>query len=205
MAINIEWGNFNKLPQTIYDKRLDALTINPGRQRLEKMVSGMYLGELARLILSDLISKKMFLAGRLTARLAGPWKFTATDVSAAESDTSRGLIKTAKLLKSLGVKNSAYSDRLLLKRICTMVSVRSAQISAAAIAAVILWMDPAVSRKHTVAIDGSLFEKWPRYRSHISSFLRCILKEKARNISLALTPDGSGKGAAIVAATASRL
>ncbi|MCX5716621.1 MAG: hexokinase [Candidatus Omnitrophica bacterium] len=193
MAINIEWGNFNRLPRTIYDRKMDATTPNPGRQTLEKMVSGMYLGELARLIFSDMTNKKIL----------KPWEFTTTHLSLAESDISRRLGGIARLLKGLGAPSLTYADRLLMKRICGMVSARSAQISAAAIVAVILRIDPGLKRGHTVAIDGSLFEKWPKYRSHIKSSLVAILKEKARKISLALTQDGSGKGAAVVAATAS--
>jgi hexokinase len=64
-------------------------------------------------------------------------------------------------------------------------------------------MDPKLEKNHTVAIDGSLFEKWPAYRRHIKDSLRAIVKGKARKISLALTKDGSGIGAAVVAATAS--
>ena len=36
MIINMEWGNFNKLRQTYYDKRLDAESVNPGAMFLEK-------------------------------------------------------------------------------------------------------------------------------------------------------------------------
>ena len=202
MAINIEWGNFNKLPQTIYDKVLDEQTINHKRQRLEKMVSGMYLGELVRLIILDMIKKKILFGGRTPVSLAKCWKLTSSHVSLAEGDDSRRLGRIAKLLRVLGIKNSTYRDRLLTKEACVTVSTRSAQISASAIAAVILWMYPKVRKKHTVAIDGSLFEKWPQYRSHLMSSLRSILKEKAQKISLILTKDGSGKGAAVVAATA---
>ncbi len=205
MAINIEWGNFNRLPHTAYDKKLDASTANPGRQILEKMVSGMYLGEISRLVLLDLVRKKMLFSGKVPAGLTRPWKFNTLQVALSESDRSKRLEKIGKLLRGLGKLSSSYPDRLMVKKVCGMVSTRSAQISAAAIAAVILWMDPKVKKNHTVAIDGSLFEKWPEYRGHIRSSLREILKEKAAKVSLALTKNGSGKGAAIVAATSSRI
>ncbi len=52
MIVNIEWGAFDNerttLPFTKYDETLDAQTDNPGRQLFEKMLSGLYLGELAR-------------------------------------------------------------------------------------------------------------------------------------------------------------
>uniref|UniRef100_A0A1I8BR35 Phosphotransferase n=1 Tax=Meloidogyne hapla TaxID=6305 RepID=A0A1I8BR35_MELHA len=62
MCINTEWGGFGDdgaLDEflTIYDKQLDEKSINPGKQRFEKTISGMYLGELVRLTLEDLTVK----------------------------------------------------------------------------------------------------------------------------------------------------
>ena len=61
--INIEWGNFNKLTSTVYDRQLDEESDNPGEQILEKMVSGMYMGEVTRLILRDLATKAQLSCG----------------------------------------------------------------------------------------------------------------------------------------------
>ncbi len=83
MLINTEWGAFDNqrkiLPVTKYDNALDMRSANPGEQIFEKMVSisnsilailsafqpfiilcifqisGRYLGEIARLIIEDLI------------------------------------------------------------------------------------------------------------------------------------------------------
>ena len=62
MCINTEWGAFGddgclNIVRTIYDDEVDKQTINPGRQTFEKMISGMYLGELVRVILVDLADK----------------------------------------------------------------------------------------------------------------------------------------------------
>lgn len=47
--INTEVGGFDKdLPWNIIDIEVDFASTNPGRQRLEKMISGMYLPELCR-------------------------------------------------------------------------------------------------------------------------------------------------------------
>ncbi|MDD4357475.1 MAG: hypothetical protein PHN98_09510, partial [Smithellaceae bacterium] len=54
MVIILEWGNFNRFEMNRYDELLDRATRNIGRQRMEKMVSGMYLGELARLVILDM-------------------------------------------------------------------------------------------------------------------------------------------------------
>ena len=43
------------LPVTRYDSRLDAESAHPNAQLYEKMISGMYLGEIARIVLHDLV------------------------------------------------------------------------------------------------------------------------------------------------------
>jgi hexokinase len=45
-VINVESGGFDKLSITEIDRELDAATNNPGKQTLEKMLSGTYLGPL---------------------------------------------------------------------------------------------------------------------------------------------------------------
>ncbi len=55
MIVNIEWGGFGDhsnrkiLPLTVYDDKIDEQSENIGMQTFEKMISGMYLGELFRL------------------------------------------------------------------------------------------------------------------------------------------------------------
>jgi hexokinase len=58
IAINCEWGAFDNervvLPRTVYDVHIDKTSPRPGQQIFEKMVAGLYLGELFRLVLVDL-------------------------------------------------------------------------------------------------------------------------------------------------------
>lgn len=44
MIINAESGNFDKLEQSVFDRSLDQKSVQPGQGRLEKMISGAYLG-----------------------------------------------------------------------------------------------------------------------------------------------------------------
>jgi len=46
MAVNLESGNFAPPHLSLHDEALDARSDNPGRQRLEKAVSGFYLPRL---------------------------------------------------------------------------------------------------------------------------------------------------------------
>ena len=62
MAINCEWGAFDNehkvLPRTDYDKAIDRDSPRPGQQAFEKMIAGLYLGEIFRLVLVDLHDNK---------------------------------------------------------------------------------------------------------------------------------------------------
>ncbi|MEE9499777.1 MAG: hexokinase [Candidatus Omnitrophota bacterium] len=188
-VINIEWGNFNKIRLTPYDRKLNYLSQNPGEQILEKMISGMYLGELTRLVAKDLIGPFI------------PKTFKSEHASIIEADTSGNLSRANRLLEKLRVRDSTYTDRKLLKKICAVISTRAARLSAAAIASVVTKMDPHLSRKHTVAIDGSLYEKHHAFSRKIKAALKEIFgNKKAANIKLSLTKDASAKGGAIIAA-----
>lgn len=58
IAVNCEWGAFDNehvvLPRTAYDIHIDKNSPRPGQQTFEKMVAGLYLGEIFRLVLVDL-------------------------------------------------------------------------------------------------------------------------------------------------------
>ncbi len=65
--------------------------------------------------------------------------------------------------------------------------------------------DPDLSADHTIAVDGSLFEKYPRFRSRMEGVFRELYGDRASRLNLILTTDGSGFGAAVIAAVASTL
>ena len=203
MIINTEWGNFNKLRLSRYDRELDAATGNPGEQVLEKMVSGMYLGEVVRLIANDFIAKGLLFSGSAPQAFTQLGGIRSEDVSRIEQDPSADLSDVRLYLETAGVTRFTAEDRQLLRKICEIVSLRAARVSAAALAAVIAKLDPDLLQDHTVAIDGSMYEKHPNYSRNMENALHEIFGEKSSRIGLSLTKDGSGKGVAIIAAVAS--
>jgi len=122
-------------------------------------------------------------------------------MSLIEGDETTNLSKVEEYFNNSGISNSTLHDRTMLKRLCEFVSARAARLGAAAISAVITWMDPELKDMHTVAIDGSLFEKYPGFETKMTDVFK-ILTVKSRKITLVHSKDGSGKGAAIIAAVA---
>ena len=86
IIINCEWGAFGDsggLPMSRYDKILDEASANPGMQRFEKMISGMYLGELLRIVLVGLVeANHLFTMG--ANQLFVKEVLTTADLSAIE-------------------------------------------------------------------------------------------------------------------------
>ena len=81
--------------------------------------------------------------------------------------------------------------------ICEAVSTRAAHLSAVALATLVA----RVKRKHvTIATDGSLVRKHPYFRSRIESKMAELVGEGV-TFELRFAEDGSGIGAALVAAT----
>jgi hexokinase len=189
MIINTEWGNFNKIKVTIFDKFLDASSDNPGSQILEKTISGMYLGRLASAVLKAHI-------------FPGIRDLKTEEMSGIESDRSKGRYKTKKILADAGVKTAAPEDIAACRNICSLVSLRAARFTAACLSAIITRIDPAVALRHSIAIDGSVYEKHPKFKNNMNAALKEIFGKKSKNIKTVMAKDGSGKGAAITAAAA---
>ncbi|MBT3181171.1 MAG: hypothetical protein HN337_01540 [Deltaproteobacteria bacterium] len=200
MIINTEWGNFNKVPTTDYDMKLDKVSNNTGKQRMEKMISGMYVGEIARLIFSDMITKKLIFSKAKMKFAKG--NFLTRHMSLIESDNTTRLTKINGYLEGMGVIASSIAERRAMKDVCRIVSGRAARISAAGISSILTWMDPELNYKHTIAIDGTMYEKYPGFRRNIISALREIHSRSSKNIKLTRAKDGSGIGVAVVAAVA---
>ncbi|RKO87403.1 hypothetical protein BDK51DRAFT_16571 [Blyttiomyces helicus] len=203
MVINMEWGAWGSegvlLPTTSYDKQLDRASANPRAQIYEKMISGLYLGEITRYVLVDLISTGELFRGRGSAALAKPYNFDTANMSRIERDHTIELSDTRSVLEELsGIQHTSLADRRLVKRVCELIGTRAARLSAVGIAGVITKINRLDGC--TVAVDGSVFEYYPHFANRIRDALREVVGVNAESIVLAQARDGSGQGAALIAA-----
>lgn len=199
MIVNIEWGNFNCLPVNDYDRLLDRDSDNPGKQRMEKMVSGMYLGELARLVIMDAFAKAGIVCAGNGLAKGG---LTTRDMADLETDPTPNLTGVEALLAKAGCGRTTPEQRQCVREICRHVSQRAARIGAAAISAVATWMDPELEQQHVIGIDGTLYARYPGFQGLIGQTLKTLHGDKCRMLTPAPVQDGSGTGAAIAAAVA---
>lgn len=210
MVVNTEWGGFTSplLPWTFADRALDAESINPGQQHLEKMLSGMYLGEIVRRFLLRM-AEDGGVAGisgspQALDRLATPGSLDTPTVSAIEADRSAALERARQAVEErigCGAGSCPLETRMLVKELCQLVRRRAARLAAASTVAVLrhAGLDTG-TRPVTVAVDGGLYEHYAEYRDDMDAAMRELLGEAAGSVRCVLQSDGSGLGAALIAA-----
>uniref|UniRef100_A0A4W6ESA1 Hexokinase-2 n=1 Tax=Lates calcarifer TaxID=8187 RepID=A0A4W6ESA1_LATCA len=209
MCINTEWGAFGddgslEDIRTEFDREIDRGSINPGKQLFEKMASGMYMGELVRLILVKMAKEGLLFEGRITPELLTKGKIETKHVSAIEK-TKEGLKKCMEILTRLGVEPSD-EDCLAVQHVCTIVSFRSANLIASTLGAILTRLkdNKGVARlRTTVGIDGSLYKMHPQYARRLHKTVRRLVPDS--DVRFLLSESGSAKGAAMVTAVAYRL
>ncbi|XP_029460023.1 hexokinase-2 [Rhinatrema bivittatum] len=209
MCVNMEWGAFGDNGcleefRTDFDRTVDELSLNPGKQRFEKMISGMYLGEIVRNILIDFTKRGLLFRGRISERLKTRGIFETKFLSQIESDCL-ALLQVRAILQHLGLE-STCDDSIIVKEVCTIVAKRAAQLCGAGIAAVV---DKIRENRRldflkvTVGVDGTLYKLHP----HFSAVMHKTVKELSPKceVTFLLSEDGSGKGAALITAVACRV
>ncbi|KAF1399449.1 Hexokinase-1, partial [Spheniscus mendiculus] len=209
MCINTEWGAFGddgslEDIRTEFDREIDRGSLNPGKQLFEKMVSGLYMGELVRLILVKMAKEGLLFEGRITPELLTKGKFETKHVSAIEK-SKEGLNKAKEILTRLGVEPS-HEDCIAVQHVCTIVSFRSANLVASTLGAILnqLRDNKGVGRlRTTVGVDGSLYKMHPQYARRLHKTTRRLVPDS--EVRFLLSESGSGKGAAMVTAVAYRL
>ncbi|GLU09942.1 hypothetical protein SLE2022_267770 [Rubroshorea leprosula] len=213
MVINMEWGNFRSshLPLTAYDNALDVESLNPGEQIFEKMISGMYLGEVVRRVLCKMAEEAAFFGDTVPPKLKIPFILRTPDMSAMHHDTTPDLkVVGSKLKDILEVSNSSLKMRKAIVALCEIVATRGARLSAAGIVGILkkLGRDTikdSEKQKSVVALDGGLFEHYTKFRECMESTLKELLGEEvSENIVIEHSNDGSGIGAALLAASHSQ-
>uniref|UniRef100_A0A158R5I8 Phosphotransferase n=1 Tax=Syphacia muris TaxID=451379 RepID=A0A158R5I8_9BILA len=208
MIINTEWGGFGDngeldFLRTEFDHEVDRNSINPRKQLFEKMISGMYMGEIVRVVLVHLIKRGLLLENAPDA-FSKPHCFPTKYVSEIESDLleNEGIFpKTTQILDDLGIEEFSVLDCIGIAYVCTIVSTRAAHLCAAGIATLLQRMNkPFV----TIGVDGSVYRFHPKFPELLNTKIGELVSSNLK-YKLMLSEDGSGRGAALVAAVATRL
>uniref|UniRef100_A0A2N9GIF9 Phosphotransferase n=1 Tax=Fagus sylvatica TaxID=28930 RepID=A0A2N9GIF9_FAGSY len=213
MVINMEWGNFNSshLPLTEYDHVLDAESLNPGEQIFEKIISGMYLGEIVRRVLCRMAEEASFFGDTIPPKLKVPFILRTPDMSAMHHDTSSDLkVVDNKLKNILEISNTSLEMRKVVVELCNIVATRGARLAAAGILAILIKLGrdkikDGEKQRTVIALDGGLYEHYTEYRKCLENTIKELLGEEvSESIVIEHSNDGSGIGAALLAASHSQ-
>ncbi len=147
------------------DDELDAagatatgLAGDQGKQRFEKMVSGRYLGELARLCMVQLAAGgALWQRSRPGSEFMMRGSLRSEDMAAIGGDATRELEDVSRVLaERWHVAESSREDRATVVDVCALVARRAARLVAAAIAGITTKMG--LERGGCSAgVDGSVF------------------------------------------------
>lgn len=211
VVINTEWGAFGnnevlEFARTQWDRQMDYESVNPHKQVYEKMISGMYLPEILRRAMISLVERNLLFNGQcpfqlLVADSIGNTKY----LSMIDEDfADDNFTKTREVLDTL-FPGLAYTATDL--RIIYMLNNRITK-RAAYLVAVGLWtlIKRIPQTDVSIAYDGSLIGFHPFFKTWVEEKINKFLVDSAlkKKIKLVQSQDGSGYGAAIVAAVCYR-
>ncbi|XP_067012604.2 hexokinase type 2 isoform X2 [Anabrus simplex] len=205
VIINTEWGAFGDngrldFIRTEFDREIDEYSINKGKQLHEKMISGMYMGELVRLVLVKLTKNKLLFGGQGSDLLYKRGNFFTKYVSEIESDKKGSYTNCRLVLEELGLSHASDQDCSNVRYVCQCVSTRAAHLSSAGVATLLNKMG---QTPVTVGIDGSVYRYHPHFHNLMMEKIGHLANPEIE-FDIMLSEDGSGRGAALVAAVACR-
>ena len=167
-------------------------------QIFEKLISGMYLGELTRLAIQDGIDKGILNLPKNVFGKKG--MFDTRHLSEIEDDKRNEFQNLNGVLNKLGVDAKSVSDfdRRILRYICECVSFRAANLAGAGVAAL---ANKLGRPRLTVGMDGSLYKLHPSFGRIMQAVARRLISDNIE-LEMVLAEDGSGRGAALAVAAA---
>lgn len=191
MILNLESGGFSKLIPNRFDREFDKNSEKPGEQRLEKMVSGRYMGEIFGMALAELLNEN-----------GKKYGFTSIDMSNIIVDDSDDKKEVKAIVAEKTGCNLDTADAELVQKFAAAMVVRSARLVTASYVGIIWQLagEEGKALKQHIAIDGSVYEKMPLAKENIMRALSELLGENASIVDTVLENGGSGLGAAIAAA-----
>jgi hexokinase len=161
MMINVESGNFDKMPRGAIDIGFDSGTVDPGYHQLEKMVSGGYFTALCSYVL-----KKAVEAELLTPPPSGRCDFDPGDVDGFLKDVPENRISQT---------FASDEDRRKISILLNTLVDRAAHLIALQIAAA---SAKAIGRDGSIlaTVEGTMFYKTPTIREKVLDIFEAWLK-----------------------------
>lgn len=220
------------LSNTEYDQEIAQYGVDKDTQMFEKRMSGVFLGELLRIAIERMYDNPKlgffpnYKRGDKNLNLRQRWSVEASMLSVAEGSDTKNMTK--KIEETFGFPGWAVTlqDTRAVQMVSRAIGRRAARLAGMAVAAVILQsgqlerndslVQPAPegkagrreselnaeSRMVDVAVDGNVFEMYPRFEVYMREAFRAIDgigRDGEKRIRIGLAKNGSSIGSAIVA------
>jgi hexokinase len=166
------------------------------------MTAGLYLGDIFRLALVDLLENHpgLIFNNQDTSKLRKPYLLDASFLAAIEEDPYENLSETLDLFERTLNIRPTVPELEMLRRLAELIGTRAARLSSCGVAAICIKKN--IDSCH-VGADGSVFTKYPHFKARGAQALREILNwapNEKDKVDILAAEDGSGVGAALIAA-----
>lgn len=188
-AINVESGNFSLAPRGDIDEALDADTLIPGEHKFEKMISGLYIGNIMLRALKAAAGECLF-SDECSGVISRISELSGRDVDDFLCNRGAGpLVNDA----------VAGDDAGKVRQVLEGIYARAAKLTAVNISAAVLksgaGRDPA--RPVCINIDGSTYYKAYGLQAGTEKYLSEILGGRGISYDLVHADDAPLIGAAV--------
>ena len=174
VVVNLESGGFDRFQLGSGDEALDSASVQPGRQRLEKTISGGYYPQLLKLTLELAVQEGLM------------------DASALESLCADGFgMKEVDALCSSESEATAFA-----REVNALLLERSAKLTACALASIFLYNKPASGSRLCVCADGTTIAKNPLLRPLCEKYLAGLLSPHGLTAEFFFVSDATLLGSA---------
>ncbi|RAK99912.1 putative glucokinase [Aspergillus ibericus CBS 121593] len=182
MVMNTEWGCFDDqmevLPRTSFDDELDEASADPGTQMLEKRVSGLYLGELLRLVMLKLLRRNAF---TMTCSNAS-WVFQRDGIDSsflselAKADPNHAKCAIQLIQHTLSAENVSEADAQAIQLVAAVIARRAARLAGASLAAIIIQSGRLEMSADSVPDPGYSMNRVQRFTADVTLLWRRLLR-----------------------------
>ena len=209
VVVNTELGAFGDngvldFIRTKWDYDLDKDSINPTKQIYEKMVAGLYIPELLHRALLTLIEAGVLFNGKTPSFFLKPNSIMAENMSTICMDLDQdNLVNTRNLVKSWNIDcEISESDLQIIHMVTNRIIKRASYLIAVAICSL---MARIPNDDIGISYDGSLINYHPTFRLLVEEKVKQLNGElSTKKFRFVQVKDGSGIGAAIIAAVCYR-
>ncbi|KAJ4827399.1 Hexokinase isoenzyme 2 [Turnera subulata] len=167
----------------------------------------MYLGEIARRVLLKMAEEGDLFSKSVPEKLSTPFALRTPDLCAMHLDDSDDLQAVGSILYNATGVESSLSARKIVIEVCDAIVKRGGRLAGAGIVGILQKMEEdskglIFGKRTVVAMDGGLYEHYPHYRNYLQCAVTELLGlETSKNIVIEHSKDGSGIGAALLAAS----